>query len=184
LIIKFEVVVRHGFICNSASSSPLRVRSTVAASLSGRGLPTDRVLVHLAAALWEVFNTWIPKMGSLKNKSGESGMFSSPNPGYQPTSFNQQSTAASPQNNHVRPPVFAKPRAKRSPTTPQKITAKSVSSEVEDLGRPNPCKLSDCGEWSKRHPKIQGHEVSPWGITSPNILILWGFSRILRAETA
>jgi hypothetical protein len=45
-------------------------------------------------------------------------------------------------------------------------------------------KFSAYGEWLQGHLKIQGYEVSPGELPSPNILILWGFLQILRVETA
>jgi hypothetical protein len=101
-----------------------------------------------------VIKTKFPKWESLKNKSGKSGIFSSLKTDRQLTSFHQQSTTTSPPKNHVPPPVFAKTPSKNAVPPPlKKIRKKASRFEVENLGRPNPRKLSDYGEWSKDVPK-------------------------------
>jgi hypothetical protein len=129
--------------------------------------------------------------------------FSSPNPDHQLTSFHQQSTTTSPQKNHVQSPVFAKTPSKNKAPPPQKITAEaplveqgfasframttaatlSWSSRSRTLAPPNPRKLSDDGECSRDVQKPQCPEVSMENEASPNSLILWGFSRVLRGLT-
>ena len=96
--------------------------------------------------------------------------FSSPNPDHQLPSFHQQSTTTSPPKHHIQPPVFAKTPAKTGSHHPQKIAAKHpilkqdfgpvgddynanhsvLIPEIEDLGAPNPRKVSDYGERPRR----------------------------------
>ena len=130
--------------------------------------------------------------------------FSSPKTDHQLPSFHQQSTTTSPPKNHVQPPVFAKTPSKNKVPPLPKIIAKaplfeqgfgffggmttaatlSWPSRPRTLAPPNPRKLSDYGECSRDVPKTQCHEVSLENAASPNGLILWGFSRVLRRVKA
>jgi hypothetical protein len=99
-------------------------------------------------------------------------------------------------------PLLPKPSAKAGPHPPKKyckaplrgsVSASSGNDdgghfvlifEVEDLGAPNPRKLSDYGECPRDVPKPQCHEVSLENAASPNSLILWGFSRVFGVAKA
>jgi hypothetical protein len=63
-------------------------------------------------------------------------------------------------------------------------TPLSWSSRSRALAPPNPRKLSDDGECSRDFPKPQCHKASLENAASPNSLILWGFSRVLRGVKA
>jgi hypothetical protein len=80
----------------------------------------DEVDASDLADLGAVFKTEFPKWESLKNKSGKSGMFSSPKTDRKLPSFHQQSTTTSPPKHHVLPPVFAKNPGKNTVPPPQK----------------------------------------------------------------
>ena len=130
--------------------------------------------------------------------------FSSPNPDRQLTSFHQQSTTNSPSKNHVLPPVFAKtPQQKRGSHHTQKNTAKAPFFE-QGFGffggrRRRPLCPGLRGRRPWRHQPAQTlrlrrmrqgcpQKTSARSFSgepaSPNGLILWGFSRVLRRVKA
>jgi hypothetical protein len=128
---------------------------------------------------------------------------SSPRSDRQLTSFHQQSTTTSPQENDVQPPVFAKTPAKTRSTTAKKIQQKRflfgqiLRFSRDDYGsdhfvlgssrEPWPCPIRANSPPTENGPAMSqtpGNEIYPEKIASSRSLILRGFSRVLREAKA